>query len=71
MSRVEWVRGGVHFLGLGEAADIDKLEILLQVNQYEVNGTIQNHVAAIFTEFPTNPLMKSSDLIRYVYFSFP
>ncbi|OZJ01533.1 hypothetical protein BZG36_05502 [Bifiguratus adelaidae] len=46
---------GCHFFGHGEASDIDQLEKLLQSGE---------RILALFTEFPSNPLLKSADLHR-------
>lgn len=43
---------GVHFLPRGDAADLDRLEAILQ----------RETVAGIFCEFPSNPLLSSPDL---------
>lgn len=45
---------GCHFLGHGLDSDIDHLEEILQVEP----------VLALFTEFPSNPLLRSADLPR-------
>ncbi|PVU96906.1 hypothetical protein BB561_000887 [Smittium simulii] len=47
---------GAYFFGHGEGSDYDKLEKTLLDNP--------NSIAALFTEFPSNPLLKSSDLSR-------
>ncbi|OMJ11118.1 putative cystathionine gamma-synthase, partial [Smittium culicis] len=47
---------GSHFFGLGEGSDYDELEALLS------SGTEQ--IAALFTETPSNPLLKTPDLQR-------
>ena len=68
MRREELNPGGCEFLGMGGEADLHRLEGLLldgrgeDLGEHGVNGV--NRVAAIFTEFPSNPLMKCPDLIR-------
>lgn len=67
MSRTEWHVGQVHFLGLGEEQDYLKLEEILQ--QGVIPGSPdgarkKNKVMGIFTEMPSNPLMKCPDLAR-------
>lgn len=71
MQRKEWNSGGVHFLGLGGEADLSQLEALLQSHVLDVpppppstSFTFRNRIAAIFTEFPTNPLLRCPSLTR-------
>jgi len=67
MARPEWNIGGVRFLGHGEGQDIAELAVLLESHQLPStsdNKVFRNTVCAVFTEFPTNPMMKASDLIR-------
>jgi cystathionine beta-lyase/cystathionine gamma-synthase len=83
--RPELNKGGCHFFGNGDDADLEKLEHLLQQNMLMDLGdylsrnaasnhgrfqmpVFQNKISAIFAEFPTNPLMKCSQLQRYVRF---
>ncbi|OLY80588.1 putative cystathionine gamma-synthase [Smittium mucronatum] len=47
---------GMHFLGIGEGPDYTKLELLLE------NAT--DPIVALFTETPSNPLLKTPDLQR-------
>ncbi|OMJ27766.1 Cystathionine gamma-synthase [Smittium culicis] len=47
---------GSHFFGLGEGTDYDDLEALLSSGN--------EHIAALFTETPSNPLLKTPDLQR-------
>eukprot|EP00597_Dinobryon_sp_UTEXLB2267_P009643 CAMPEP_0170092444 /NCGR_PEP_ID=MMETSP0019_2-20121128/25810_1 /TAXON_ID=98059 /ORGANISM="Dinobryon sp., Strain UTEXLB2267" /LENGTH=404 /DNA_ID=CAMNT_0010312877 /DNA_START=243 /DNA_END=1456 /DNA_ORIENTATION=+ len=56
LSRPELNPGGVTFFGQGDAEDLQSLRVLLQ--------QAQGQVAAIFTEFPTNPLLKCPDLTQ-------
>jgi len=56
MNREEWNSEGCIFLGFGDNSDIDKLTDLLK----DSNSTI----SAVFTEFPSNPLLNSHDLPR-------
>lgn len=71
MRRVELNPGGCEFLGMGDSADLHRLEQLLREGSggdggdNSARGTSGvNRVAAIFTEFPSNPLMKCPDLVR-------
>ncbi|SCU90783.1 LAFA_0F00232g1_1 [Lachancea sp. 'fantastica'] len=48
--------GPNHFYGLGDSRDIDQLENLLQRGE--------TRVAAVFTETPSNPLLRFTDLGR-------
>lgn len=61
MQRPEFNPGGVHFLGQGDESDLLLLEELLE-EQAEAGD---KRVVAVFTEFPSNPLLKSPDLKRY------
>ncbi|KAI9091767.1 pyridoxal phosphate-dependent transferase [Phlyctochytrium arcticum] len=46
---------GCHFLGLGEETELDELE----------KSTLANkEISAVFCEFPSNPLLRSPDLLR-------
>lgn len=45
---------GCHFFGLGVDADLDRLETVLQTER----------VLALFCEFPSNPLLRSPNLVR-------
>ncbi|PVV01316.1 hypothetical protein BB560_004267 [Smittium megazygosporum] len=47
---------GAHFFGLGEGSDYDELENMLSSNP--------DSIAALFTETPNNPLLKTPDLHR-------
>ncbi|ETW03291.1 hypothetical protein H310_04794 [Aphanomyces invadans] len=51
MRRIEWSCGNVLFYPNGTSADMDEVDKL-------------DSMAAIFTEFPTNPLLQSADLKR-------
>lgn len=45
---------GAHFFGLGDRADLDRLEQVLQAEP----------IMAVFCEFPSNPLLQCADLHR-------
>ncbi|KAA1083053.1 hypothetical protein PGT21_024117 [Puccinia graminis f. sp. tritici] len=51
---------GAHFFGHGESDDLQALAQLLEQNQAQGIPPI----AALFCEFPSNPLLKSPDLVR-------
>jgi cystathionine gamma-synthase len=53
---------GYHFLGHGLDADIDELENILE----EEKSTFPSKppALALFTEFPSNPLLRAADLPR-------
>lgn len=51
---------GAHFFGHGEQADLEALEQLLD----QIHRDGQPRIAALFCEFPSNPLLKSPDLVR-------
>jgi cystathionine gamma-synthase len=53
---------GCHFFGNGLDADIDELEKLLEA-EHAKNPNVPP-VLALFTEFPSNPLLRSADLVR-------
>lgn len=72
MSRTEWHDGKVHFLGLGEEEDYTRLEEILQqgvILSGSDGATKRNKVMGIFTEMPSNPLMKCPDLARLTSFA--
>ncbi|EMD35676.1 hypothetical protein CERSUDRAFT_116407 [Gelatoporia subvermispora B] len=52
---------GCHFLGYGLDSDIDELEEILR---RESADTTHPPALALFTEFPSNPLLRSADLPR-------
>lgn len=52
---------GCHFYGHGLDSDLDELEKLLQ-QESEQSSTPP--VLSLFTEFPSNPLLRSADLLR-------
>ncbi|KAI0765867.1 pyridoxal phosphate-dependent transferase [Trametes elegans] len=52
---------GCHFLGNGLDADIDELEKLLEK---ESETSTNPPILSLFTEFPSNPLLRSADLPR-------
>ena len=53
---------GCHFLGHGLDTSIDELETILEMEQAQ-NGD-KSPILALFTEFPSNPLLRSPDLAR-------
>ncbi|KAF9078832.1 PLP-dependent transferase [Rhodocollybia butyracea] len=53
---------GCHFLGHGLDSDIDELEKILE-EQLKLDPS-KPPILALFTEFPSNPLLRSSDLPR-------
>lgn len=65
MRRPELNPGAVHFFGNGDENDINLLEMLLQ-NENNDSGK-NKKVIALFTEFPSNPLLVCPSLTRYVY----
>lgn len=54
MLRQELNPAGVHFFGLGDEGDLVKLEELLQTQK----------ISALFTEFPSNPLLRCPNIDR-------
>ncbi|KAJ2063209.1 Cystathionine gamma-synthase [Coemansia sp. S155-1] len=50
---------GAYFLGHGEGSDYDELERILERHAMD-----QDPIQAIFTECPSNPLLKTADLSR-------
>ncbi|KAF9568261.1 cystathionine gamma-synthase [Agrocybe pediades] len=53
---------GCHFLGFGTDSDIDELEKILEAEYQRDPSTPP--ILALFTEFPSNPLLRSADLPR-------
>lgn len=53
---------GCLFLGYGLDTDIDELEKILAVS--DSTEPQQSPILALFTEFPSNPLLRSADLPR-------
>ncbi|PFH48661.1 hypothetical protein AMATHDRAFT_76597 [Amanita thiersii Skay4041] len=53
---------GCYFLGHGLDSDIDELEALLE--RETTQNPDQRPIMALFTEFPSNPLLRSADLPR-------
>ncbi|KAH8829401.1 pyridoxal phosphate-dependent transferase [Flagelloscypha sp. PMI_526] len=53
---------GCHFLGNGLDSDIETLEEILESGQ--ADGLSQPPILALFTEFPSNPLLRSANLSR-------
>jgi cystathionine gamma-synthase len=53
---------GCHFFGHGLDSEIDELEHILE--QGRKTNPSQPPVLALFTEFPSNPLLRSADLPR-------
>ncbi|TFK48941.1 PLP-dependent transferase [Heliocybe sulcata] len=52
---------GCHFYGHGSATDIDSLAEMLEK---EASTSSSPPILALFTEFPSNPLLRSPDLVR-------
>ncbi|KAJ2444006.1 Cystathionine gamma-synthase [Coemansia sp. RSA 2424] len=50
---------GAYFLGNGEGSDYDELESILEKHE-----RARDPIQAIFTECPSNPLLKTADLLR-------
>jgi cystathionine gamma-synthase len=72
MQRRELNPGGVEFLGHGGEEDFVRLEQLLREGEFSTGDPTSvpgNYVAAVFTEFPSNPLMRCPNLARYVLMS--
>ncbi len=57
--RPELVKGGCTFLSSGEEDDLDRLEALL-----DAQAMTSSRVCALFTEVPSNPLLKIPDMQR-------
>ena len=53
---------GCHFYGHGLDKDIDDLEILLE--EESAKDPSRPPILALFTEFPSNPLLRCADLPR-------
>jgi cystathionine gamma-synthase len=53
---------GCHFLGFGVDSDIDELEKILEAES--TRDPTKPPVLALFTEFPSNPLLRSANLPR-------
>lgn len=53
---------GCHFLGYGLDSDIDELEKILE--EKHAQDPSKPPILALFTEFPSNPLLRSADLTR-------
>lgn len=53
---------GCHFLGFGIDTDVDQLEILLE--EKVTHNPAEPPILALFTEFPSNPLLRSANLPR-------
>ncbi|THU80921.1 PLP-dependent transferase [Dendrothele bispora CBS 962.96] len=53
---------GCHFLGHGLDSDIDELEKIIK--EEIANNPSKTPLLALFTEFPSNPLLRSADLPR-------
>jgi len=63
MQRTEFNEGGVTFLGNGDQEDVNRLEALLR-EQGQQGQQQKPRVCAVFTEFPSNPLLKLHDVRR-------
>lgn len=55
---------GCHFFGRGLDSEIDELEALLKERYPDHSESSSPPVLALFTEFPSNPLLRSADLKR-------
>jgi len=55
---------GCHFFGYGTATDMDKLETLLEQESESQRDPTTPPILTLFTEFPSNPLLHSSDVLR-------
>ncbi|KAG0307529.1 hypothetical protein BGZ98_000056 [Dissophora globulifera] len=55
---------GCYFYGNGEDDDIDTLEKEILEIQLGENVKEEDRILAVFCEFPSNPLLKSSNLVR-------
>lgn len=53
---------GCHFLGFGLDSDIDELERILETES--LRDPSKPPILALFTEFPSNPLLRSANLPR-------
>ncbi len=63
MKRKELNKSFCHFFGYGNNDDLMKLEELLK-SRNSVTNTSYSKIGVIFTEFPTNPLLKISNLVK-------
>lgn len=63
MQRPEWNPDGCIFLGHGDGDDLAQLKNLLE--KHNGKDSSLPRIKALFTEFPTNPLLKCPDLARY------
>lgn len=59
MDRGEFNKGGLHLFGRGDAADMEALQALLAGQD-----AAPTRVAAVFTEYPSNPLLNTPDLVE-------
>jgi cystathionine beta-lyase/cystathionine gamma-synthase len=67
LQRRELNPGGVEFLVHGNEEDFARLEQLLREGEFSTGDPASvpgNYVAAVFTEFPSNPLLSCPDLAR-------
>ncbi|KAF9180619.1 hypothetical protein BGZ51_006073 [Haplosporangium sp. Z 767] len=55
---------GCYFYGNGEDVDIDRLEKEVLERTVGENVAEEDKILAVFCEFPSNPLLKSSNLVR-------
>jgi len=60
LERRELNPDGVYFFGRGDSKDLVELEALLQRLREGGGG-----VSAVFTETPSNPMLKTPDIYRY------
>ena len=63
MRRREWNEGQAHFFQNGDEADLAALVTLLQQGRLPCAAPL-NKIAAVFTEFPSNPLLRCHNLER-------
>ena len=81
MQLKEFNPAGCIFMGTGEGADLDELEASLELHRSQLQQTGEGEgegdregeksgpnggVSAVFTEFPSNPLLKCPDLHRFL-----
>ena len=67
LKRTEMNPGGYHFFGNGTESDIDTLvQLLIERNtgNSNSNSSSNSRIGGVFTEFPTNPLLKAPNLMR-------
>ena len=62
--RPEWNEGQTHFFQNGDEADLEALAVLLEKGRLPSSSVPLNKIAAVFTEFQSNPLLKCHNLKR-------